>query len=59
MIKLFKKELRAIADFTLQNWREMAIAGLAALFFTLARNNPVGPQWAYALLYYFAFPILL
>jgi uncharacterized protein len=59
MIKLFKKELRAISDFSLENWRELAVAGFAALFFTLARNNPVGPQWAYSLVYYAIFPIIV
>jgi uncharacterized protein len=55
---MLKKEFRAIADFTIANWREMMVAGLAALFFTLAMYNPLGPQWAYSLLYYAVFPVL-
>jgi uncharacterized protein len=58
MIRLFKKELKAIGVFCAANWREMAVIGLACVFLSLDRYNSFGPIWLHSLVYYAALPLL-
>lgn len=59
MITFLKTELSGIWQFLKRNGKEAVILSAAALFLTLDRYHPIGPDWLSSLLYYGIFPLLV
>jgi membrane protease YdiL (CAAX protease family) len=56
--KLIKAESGRLSEFCINNYREIAVIGLTAIFVTLQHYHNLEPYWAGALLYFFLLPVL-
>jgi membrane protease YdiL (CAAX protease family) len=54
-----QKELSAIGLFLKRNRHEAVVISSAALFLTLNKYHPIGPEWSNSLLYYAVLPIIV
>jgi len=59
MFNFIVTELKGIWQFLKRNANETIIISAAALFLSLDRYNPIGPQWLSTFLYNGIFPLLV